>query len=145
MNDPFFTIIIPTYERSHLLKETIDSVLVQSYDSWEAIVVDDGSPTRQTAARLGIHSQKIRWIRQENSGPALARQRGVELARGQYLCFLDDDDLFLPNHLATLYQSISAHTSNDLIFKTGIIHRTAGKPDKYCPLYPQEVVPLLAH
>lgn len=88
------SVIIPTYNRVEHLKETVDSVLKQSYGDFEIIVVDDGSTddTKKTVKEIMKCSQKIRYIYQENSGVANARNKGIVNSKGEYVAFLDDDD-----------------------------------------------------
>ncbi len=90
-----FSVIIPTYNRSNILRETIDSVLNQSFKDFEIIVVNDGS-TDDTAELLRGYGEKIIAINKENSGSEKSRNKGAEASSGEYLAILDDDDLFFP-------------------------------------------------
>jgi O-antigen biosynthesis protein len=95
---PTFSVIIPTYGRSALLAEAIESVLAQSFTDFECIVVDDASPE---PARLP-HDSRLRLIvRDQNGGPPAARNSGIAAATGEFVAFLDDDDLWGPERLAT--------------------------------------------
>lgn len=116
---PFFSIILPTYNRASLLREAIRSVVQQTYTNWELIVVDDGSTddTREVVAAFG--DDRIRYYFQPNRERAASRNRGVALARGQYCCFLDDDDLFTASHLETLYQLIEKTGTKPAVYKVG--------------------------
>lgn len=108
--DPFFSIIMPTYNRAHLLQPAIDSVLQQKYSAWELIVVDDGS-TDDTKALLQSNRDKddrIRYIYQENAERSAARNNGIEHATGKYICFLDSDDRYEDNCLSVLHEKIEA-------------------------------------
>jgi glycosyltransferase involved in cell wall biosynthesis len=96
---PKISVIIPTYNRSELLKEAIKSVLNQSYSDFEIIVVDDGSTDDTRAVVTSYNSSKIIYFFQENRGRSSARNRGIKLARGEYVAFLDSDDIFMPNKL----------------------------------------------
>lgn len=98
---PRVTVVIPTYGHAHLVEETLDSVFAQTYDDLEIVVVNDGSPD-DTAARLRplVEQGRIRYLEQENAGQGRARNRGLEEARGAYVAFLDDDDLWPPDKLA---------------------------------------------
>jgi len=96
---PFISVIIPTYNRWPWVGEAVQSVLAQSYRSFELIVVDDGS-TDVTAQEMGKFAGDLRLVRQSRRGVAAARNRGVTLARGKYIAFLDSDDLWLPDKLA---------------------------------------------
>jgi glycosyltransferase involved in cell wall biosynthesis len=92
------SVIIPTYNRRAMLLEAIDSVLTQSTQSFELIVIDDGS-TDGTAEQLTTLDRAIRFERIEHCGPGAARNRGVALARAPLLAFLDSDDLWAPTKL----------------------------------------------
>lgn len=94
-NDPIVSVVIPTYRHSAFVRRTLDSVFAQTYRDYEIVVVNDGSPD-DTEAVLEplIAANRIRYIKQENQGQSRARNRGVELARGKYIAFLDDDDLW---------------------------------------------------
>ncbi|MBO8173073.1 MAG: glycosyltransferase [Bacillaceae bacterium] len=93
------SVIIPVYNREQFIAEAIDSVLNQTYPQVEIIVVNDGS-TDETARVLNTYRDKIRYIEQENRGPSAARNTGIRAARGDFIAFLDSDDLFLPEKLA---------------------------------------------
>lgn len=97
---PFFSTIIPTYNRAHLLGETLDSVLAQEFDDNEIIVIDDGS-TDATDELLARYEGRIRVFWQSQQGPGAARNLGIKHARGRYIAFLDSDDLWFPWTLAT--------------------------------------------
>ncbi|MGB3647067.1 MAG: glycosyltransferase [Desulfobulbales bacterium] len=96
--EKFVSIIIPTYNRAYCLQKAIDSVLSQTYPYFELIVVDDGSKDN-TANLVENYNSDIVFIRQENKGPAAARNRGVQAARYELLAFLDSDDWFVENKL----------------------------------------------
>jgi teichuronic acid biosynthesis glycosyltransferase TuaG len=96
---PRVTVVIPTYNRAHIVGEAIQSVLDQAYPNLELIVVDDGSiddTERAVAPYLG----RIIFLRKPNGGPASARNHGIAAATGEYVAFLDSDDLYLPGKLA---------------------------------------------
>ena len=91
------SVIIPCYNHAHFLGDAIESVLAQSYPSFEIIVIDDGSPdnTAEVAARY----PGVRYVRQANQGLSAARNTGIRESRGEYLVFLDADDRLLPDAL----------------------------------------------
>lgn len=97
---PRVSVIIPTYNRAYFLHQAIESVLNQTFQDFELIVVDDGS-TDSTPYVLQKWKGKIRWVRQENAGVSRARNVGILAARGRYFCFLDSDDLWLGEKLET--------------------------------------------
>lgn len=100
-----FSVLIPTFNRTELLRETIESVLAQSFQNYELIVVDDGS-TDRTWDLLQSYGTRVKALRQSNQGPEVARNLGAAHATGEYLALLDSDDLLLPNALATYDQVI---------------------------------------
>ncbi len=120
------SVIIPTYNRGQRLKKAIDSVLAQTHQDFELIVVDDGSDDN-TAGLIGNYNSDILYIRQENRGPAAARNRGIEKARYNILAFLDSDDWFAENKLATQIKAMGqkpscliSHT-NEIWYRNGRI------------------------
>lgn len=96
---PKISVIIPTYNRSDLLREAIASVLIQSCQDFEVVVVDDGSTDDTRAVVRSFNSPKISYFFQENCGRSAARNTGIRLAGGEYIAFLDSDDIFMPNKL----------------------------------------------
>jgi glycosyltransferase involved in cell wall biosynthesis len=115
---PDVSVIIPTYNNAAFLSDAIDSILSQSYRDFEIIVVDDGS-TDSTGEILSRYAEKILAIRQENQGPAAARNRGIALAHGKYLSFLDADDLYLPDKLKIQTEFLDAQAKIDLVYSDG--------------------------
>lgn len=93
------SVIIPAYNGDRYIGKAIDSVLQQSYHDYEIIVVDDGS-SDHTSQIVQSYGSKVQYISQQNQGVAAARNRGLEIAQGEYIAFLDQDDFFLPNKLA---------------------------------------------
>lgn len=105
MNIPLFSIILPVFNRDTLVRETIESVLNQSFTDFEMLVVNDGS-TDNTQKIILAYKDRIKLINQSNQGPEIARNTGVEHATGEYLVFLDSDDIFLPDALSIYSQII---------------------------------------
>lgn len=103
-----FSVVIPTYNRVDLLPQAIASVRAQRVTDYEIVVVDDGSQdgTREYVQGLG---PQIRYLRQENRGPGAARNAGVRAARGEYVAFLDSDDLWFPWTLSVFARAIGEH------------------------------------
>jgi glycosyltransferase involved in cell wall biosynthesis len=97
---PEVSVVIPTFDRAHLLARAINSVLAQSVHDWEMILVDDGSTDHTAAIVANLTDCRIRYVRhQANCGGAAARNTGMREARGNYLAFLDSDDEWLPEKL----------------------------------------------
>lgn len=98
------SIIVPSYNSSKFIAQTIDSVLAQTYQNWEMIIVDDKSPDNSNNIIKEFYQKdnRIKLIQLEkNSGPAIARNIGIKEAKGRYIAFLDSDDLWLPHKLET--------------------------------------------
>ncbi|MBT0652927.1 glycosyltransferase family 2 protein [Geomobilimonas luticola] len=109
-----FSVIIATYNCEEYLRQAIESVLAQTFTDYEFIVVDDGS-TDGTQGIIQSYGPRIKYIRQENQGSEMAYKTGVSHASGEYMAFLDSDDLFLPNALATYDKIIRQLESPPLI------------------------------
>jgi glycosyltransferase involved in cell wall biosynthesis len=109
--NPFFSIVIPTYNRAHLIVPTLQSVVNQTFTDFEILIIDDGS-TDETEDVVEINfpsHHKINYIRKKNEERSVARNTGFHLARGEYVVFFDSDDIMLPHYLAALHQAIEAH------------------------------------
>ena len=101
-----FSIIIPTYNRAGTLPRAIDSVLAQSYENFELIIVDDGSTDNTEAVVLEIKDARIRYFKKENEERNIARNFGINHAQGEYVCFLDSDDYLLSHHFQTAISAV---------------------------------------
>ncbi len=104
------SVVVPTYDRPRRLRECLESLARQTLAApWEVLVIDDGTPDAQAvAAAVGTGRPGWRVIRQDNAGPAAARNRGVREARGEFIAFTDDDCLPEPAWLETLVQAARA-------------------------------------
>lgn len=100
MESPTVSVILPTFNRAHLLGRAIKSVLKQTYLNFELIVVDDGSTDNTEEVVNGFNDIRIKYIKYKtNKGAAVARNTGIKLARGKYIAFQDSDDEWLPQKL----------------------------------------------
>ena len=99
MSAPHFSVIIPAYNRAKVLPAAIASVLAQSCQDFEIVVVDDGSHDDPQSALKSFNDPRIRFIRQDNRGGGAARNTAIDAARGSFIAPLDSDDVFLPHHL----------------------------------------------
>ena len=115
---PAVSVVIATYNRANYLAETIDSVLSQSFQKFELIVVDDGS-TDETRRVVAPYGSRVRYLYQENRGPSAARNLGVRNASARWISIQDSDDLCLPNHLETLYGYANKHPESGMVFANG--------------------------
>jgi len=116
MQNNLISIITPSYNSKRFIKATIESVLSQTYENWEMIIVDDVSPddSNEIIEEYCKQDSRIKLIKLEkNSGPAVARNRAIEEAKGRYIAFLDADDLWLPEKLE---QQLSFMKENNLSF-----------------------------
>ena len=104
---PFFSIIIPTYNRVKIIKASLDSVVLQNFTDWELIVVDDGSTDNTKQLVNAIIDDRIQYLWKENGERGSARNFGVKQAKGQYVFFLDSDDLVYPNHLQHAFDELT--------------------------------------
>ena len=122
---PRVSVIIPTYNRAHIVGEAIESVLAQSYRHLEVIVVDDASTdgtARALSRYVAEHGDKIRVIhRESNGGVSAARNDGIRASTGQYIAFLDSDDLYLPERIATAVAFLDEHEQYGAVY-TGMVH-----------------------
>jgi hypothetical protein len=105
MSHPLFSVVIPTYNRDALVAATLDSVFAQQCTDYEVIVVDDGS-TDGTLERVAAFGDRVRMLRQDHRGCAAARNLGAREARGEYLAFLDSDDLWFSWTLRVFAETI---------------------------------------
>jgi glycosyltransferase involved in cell wall biosynthesis len=105
-DQPLVSVVIPTYNRAYILRQAIDSVLNQTYANCEVIVVDDGSAD-ETQHLLRSYGVRIRVLTQRNSGPSIARNRGIAAATGSIVAFLDSDDYWLPTKIARQVEVLS--------------------------------------
>src|SRR5580692_1468311 len=105
--------VVPCYNSEPFLAAAIDSILAQEHRPLEIIVVDDGS-TDASAEIAERYGEPVSLIRQSNRGPGAARNRGILAATGQYLCFLDADDLYRPGKLTAQLAELEAHPEAEL-------------------------------
>lgn len=117
MYKPFFSVVIPTYNRSSDLLISINSVLEQTLRDFEILIIDDGSSdnTREVVNQLLIDPRiKYYWI-PNSGGPATPRNKGIDLAIGEWICFLDADDIWYNNKLENIYQCIIYDNTSEVI------------------------------
>ena len=109
------SVIVPAYNAAATIAGTVESVFAQTFRDFELIVVDDGSTVRTREILAGF-GDRVRLIEQHNNGPAAARNAGARLASGEYLAFLDADDLWRPTMLARAVAELDADSSSTLVF-----------------------------
>jgi len=112
---PYFSVIIPTYNRAHIICECIDSVLAQTFSDFEVIIVDNGSTDNTGLVVSEYADERIRYIYQEGSGsPAGPRNRGIDESVGSWISFLDSDDQWFPHKLKKVHEAIRANPNNEV-------------------------------
>jgi len=117
---PFFSIIIPTYNRAGLLGKAIKSVLGQTFKSWELLIIDDGSTDNTADVVKQFDDPRVRYIYQTNAERCVARNNGIGHAGGKYICFLDSDDYYLPERLSKIYNELLQRHNPVEMFYTGL-------------------------
>lgn len=115
---PKVSVIIATYNSAAYLPEAIESVLNQTFRGFEIILVDDGS-TDETGQVVEPYLPRIRLLTQQNMGPAAARNTGIRMAKGDYLVFLDADDLLLPDKLKAQLDYLEKYPQIDVVYSNG--------------------------
>lgn len=122
------SVVIPTYNRKILVLEAISSVLQQEPKNYEVIVVDDGS-TDGTIGHLKILNLPIKVIRKEKGGTSSARNEGIKNSKGEFIAFLDSDDIWLPGILEAQLQYLEVHPSIPLVYTDQYIESFGKKLD----------------
>lgn len=111
--DPHVSVVIPTYDRPRLLERAVESVLKQTYEDYEVIVVDDASPTDIRSVVDSFDDSRIQYVaHEENRGAAVARNTGIEAATGELIAFLDSDDEWLPDKLGKQVDALADGSDN---------------------------------
>jgi GT2 family glycosyltransferase len=137
---PLVSVVIPAYNSAKFITRALDSVFAQTYSRLEVILVNDGSPdTELLEQRLKPYLGKIRYLKQKNGGPSVARNEAIGIARGRYVGFLDSDDAWLPHHLATQVALLTEGEGFDLVYADAILlqgDKTVGHNFGIEPQYP---------
>jgi glycosyltransferase involved in cell wall biosynthesis len=116
---PFFSVIIPTYNRANSIAKAIASVLSQTFSDFELIIIDDASTDNTEQIVASYKDNRISYFKNSyNKERCITRNKGIEKATGKYICFLDSDDYHLPEHLQKLYQFIHSKKEPEALFFT---------------------------
>ncbi len=130
MVNPTVTVVVPAYNQEAYIEETLQSILAQTFTDYEVIVVDDGSSDETGKVVSNVRDRRLHYVYQANSGrPACSRNRGVSLAKGEYIAFLDGDDLWMPDKLEKQLQMFQAHPEYGLVFSNAISFDEQGNED----------------
>ncbi|MFM7662519.1 MAG: glycosyltransferase family 2 protein [Bacteroidota bacterium] len=131
---PYFSIIIPTYNRALFLSKAIESVINQTFSDWELIIVDDGSTdnTKELVASFIEKDKRIKYIYQENAERSAARNNGIKKAVGKFICFLDSDDIYHNAHLQRFKDLIDENNEKVALHFSGVsLNQYDETPCKY--------------
>lgn len=117
MESPLVSIIVPTFNRVDFIGEAIDSVFAQDYSNWELIIVDDGS-TDDTKSQLSdyLKDPRVWYFYQENQGQSVARNKALEHANGELICFLDSDNRWLSHKLTSSIKVLEQNSDADILY-----------------------------
>lgn len=113
---PMVSVVIPTYNRAAKCTESVTSILNQTFNDYEIIVVDDGSTDGTKEALSSAFGDRIRYFRQNNAGASVARNQGILEATGEFISFCDSDDVFMPTHLEELVSFLRAFPELGFVF-----------------------------
>lgn len=127
VEDGGVSIMMPAYNAERYIRTSIESALAQTFTNWELLIVDDGSTDRTYDIASSIGDSRIRIVRQPNQGESAARNTALGAVRGQYLAFLDADDLYLPTHLELVMARFRAQPELAGVFTDGIHITDEGK------------------
>jgi len=136
MEPPFFSIVIPTYNRAEYINKAVQSLLSQTFSDFEIIIIDDASTDDTEDIIQSYDDKRIVYIKNAaNKERCISRNRGIEKANGKYICFLDSDDYHLPNHLEKLYQLISSKNEPEAFFFSNAWDEdmTGNRAERACP------------
>jgi len=122
-NHPLISVVVPSYNRAHLIGATIENILAQTYSNFELIVVDDGS-TDDTKSVAALYLDRIVYIKQENKGITGARNTGIRAAKGKWIALQDSDDFWEPNKLEQQVQDLNENPGLDVYFLEARLERS---------------------
>jgi len=127
---PEISVVIPTYNSAHSLPDAIGSVRAQRWPNLEILVVDDGSTDRTDRVLADLAGPDMHVIRQQNHGPAAARNSGIAAASGEWIAFLDADDLWLPGKLERQFDAIRCTPHVGFCYSDSLVQTTDGRTEK---------------
>ena len=137
---PLVSVVMPSYNTARYIQEAIESVLAQDYPHKELIIIDDGS-TDGTPDLVRGYGDRVTLITQQNQGSAVARNAGLQAARGEYIAFLDSDDVWLPGKLSAQVQHLERHPEIGMVFARWQVWKPDGN-GRFPPM--QEAAPTTA-
>lgn len=136
---PVFSIVLPTYNRAAFVGKAIESVLGQTFDDFELIVVDDGRTDNTRDVVCGFADPRIKYYWKCNEERSIARNYGIGKASGRYLNFLDSDDRFYPDHLATAFRNLEEKGFPELVHTRYVLQDGTGNTVLTSPFFEKDV------
>lgn len=133
-----FSVVIPLYNKGIHVVHALESVLAQTFEDFEILVVDDGSKDDSLQYAKSVDSPKIRVFHQKNQGVSVARNVGIENAKGEYIAFLDADDVWHPNYLETIHKLTQMYAQSDIFVTAYEVLMKDGKKNLSARLEPEE-------
>lgn len=133
-----YSVVIPLYNKEHFIEKTVQSVLSQTLQDFEIIVVDDGSSDRSFEIVRKIKSEKLKIITQMNQGVSVARNTGIENASGTYIAFLDADDEWNNDYLETIDELTRLYQKSDIYVTAYAVHMGNGKINYSTQKFPEK-------
>lgn len=124
--NPFFSVIITLFNKEALIKSTVESVLNQTFEDFEIIIINDGSTDNSLEVINLFNDQKIKIFTTKNQGASQSRNKGIELASANYIALLDGDDLWNKNYLDEMYKAISTYKHLS-VFCCGLVQKYTNK------------------
>ncbi len=127
MRDCIFSVVIPVYNRAHIIRDALASVQMQDFEAYECLIIDDGSSDGDRVKEIveKEFDHRFKYFRFPNGGASEARNRGIELANGEFIAFLDSDDRFMPNKLSVIERNITENVA-DIYFSQAKVVRGEG-------------------
>ena len=132
-----FSVVIPLYNKEHYIEKTLESVLKQTFQDYEVLVVDDGSKDGSLKAAKKVSSEKVRVIEQPNQGVSVARNTGIMNAKGKYIAFLDADDEWREDYLETINDLTKRFPQSDMFVTAYAVNMGNGKINYSTQLSPE--------
>lgn len=120
MSSPFFSIVIPLYNKELFIGQTLDSVLAQTFTDFEIIIIDDGCTDKSVAIVNSLEDDRIKLFHQKNQGLSIARNNGIKNSNSDYIALIDADDTWSDHHLQQLYNLIKDYPENG-VYGTGYV------------------------
>jgi len=130
MKSPLVSVIIPAYNAEKYIERTLSSVLSQDYENLEIVVIDDGSNdnTADVVKKLADKDKRLQYVHQQNGGVSSARNHGYKLSKGEYLAFLDADDIWLPDNLSKKLAHLQDNPDIGLVHSDAVLIDENDKP-----------------